>query len=124
MAAYKPHARVAGRTFRRIDGVDGVPTTHKQHGWVHAWTVTDRHQPAAPFPVAAKEVPAVVAVPAMCAVVLIATLASLVALTAGQPHQVRIVIASLVLLVGFCLTLAMPALIRKSVGGDSERTNR
>ena len=100
--AYKPHARVAHRSSRRIDKVDGVPTTHKQHGWTHAWTVTDDPDSAAPLPVAAKRISAAVAVPAMLAVVLIATAAALISVSADHPDQSRIVAMSFVAIVLGC----------------------
>ena len=124
MRTYKPHARVAGRTSQRIDGVDGVLTTHTQRGWVHGWTVADGPDAAAPFPVGAKGISAVVAVSAMCAVVLTATFASLVVVTAGHPDQFRVVLACLGALAGLCLLVATPALIRAAVRLPRDGTNR
>ncbi len=121
---HKPHVRVANQDSRFIDEVDGVPNTHTQRGWVHAWNVADDPASAAPFPFAAKGVPAVVAVPAMLAVLLTATVAALVTVTAGHPDQARIVVACLGAHGGFCLLVAIPAAVRSAVRISRVRTNR
>ena len=111
--AYKPDARVAYRTLRRIDGVDGVPTTHTQRGWVHAWTVTDGIDAAAPRPFAAKKgVPAWVAVPAMCALVLTVMAWSLVVVLDGHDDAAAIVLGVFGLLAVWTVLLILPALVR------------
>ena len=112
MRTYKPHARVAGRTSQRIDGVDGVPTTHTQRGWGHAWTVTDGPDTAAPCPFAASRISAAVAVPVMLAVVLIATAAALLSVTAGHPDQPRLVALTFGAIGAGCVLMTMPAAIR------------
>ena len=92
--AHKPHARVAHRTTRRIDEVDGVPNARTEPGTHHAWTVTDGHDAAAPLPFAAKAtVPANVAVTAMCVLVLIATTVALVTILDGHEDTALIVLA-------------------------------
>ena len=113
MPTYKPHARVAHRTSRRIDVVDGVPTTHKQHGWVHAWTVTDSPKSAAPLPFAAKApVPAVVAVPAMCALVLIVMAVALLVVFDGSPNRSRLIVVAFAAVGMWSVLLSIPALRR------------
>ena len=125
MGTYKPHDRVAHRHSRRIDEVDGVPTTHTQHGWVHAWTVTDGPNSAAPLPFAArKSVPAVVAVPAMLAVTLIGLVASLAVITNGRADQARLIATGIGALVLFSLAAATPGLIRAAARATSERSGR
>ncbi len=121
---HKPTIRVAQHRSWCIDEVDGVPTTHTQRGWVHAWNVADDSASVAPFPVAAKGIPAVAAVPAMLAVVLTATVAALVTVTAGHPDRARIVVACLGALGGFCLLVAIPAVVRSAVRISRVRTNR
>ena len=111
--AYKPHTRVAGRTFQRIDGVDGVPTTHTQRRWHHAWTVTDGLDTAAPLPLAARAtVPAVVAVPAMCVLVLTVMTVALVTILDGHQDTALIVLAVFAGLLAWTGLLMIPALVR------------
>ena len=113
MRTYKPHAQVAHRSSRRIDGVDGVPTTHKQHGWVHAWTVTDGPNHPTPHPFTAKKsVPAAVAVPAMCAVVLTAMASSLLVVLEGHPNRAWLVVLAFGVLGIWTLLLLVPAFVR------------
>ena len=110
---YKPHAQVAHRTFQRIDEVDGVLTTHKQHGWVHAWTVTNGPNTATPLPVTAKKfVPAWIAVSAMCALVLTMMVAALVVVLDGHPDTLTIAAASFGLLGVWTVLLMLPAIVR------------
>ena len=115
MTAHKPQARVAHSRFRGIHEVDGVPTTHEQHGWVHAWTVTDRPGNAPPFPFAAKPpIPATAAVTVMCTTVLSAFLVALLVILDGHPNRPLIVVLCCAGLAVFMAVLVLPALVEES----------
>ena len=117
MTAHKPHARVAHPRFRGIHEVDGVPTTHKQHGSVHAWTVTDRPGNAPPLPFAAKPpIPATAAVTLMLTTVLSAFLVALLVILDGHPNRPLIVVLCFAGLTVFMAVLALPALVRSRHG--------
>ncbi|MGH1493652.1 MAG: hypothetical protein ACRBK7_30360 [Acidimicrobiales bacterium] len=110
---HKPHAQVAHRTSRRIDGVDGVPSTHTRNDWTHAWTVTDGVSSAAPLPFAAKKsVSAMVAVSTMRAVVLTAALVALTVILDDRPDATSIVLGSVGSLMAWTALLAVPAVVR------------
>ena len=125
MRPYKPHDRVAHRHSRRIDEVDGVPTTHTQHGWHHAWTVTDGPNAAAPRPfVAKKSVPAKVAVPVMCALVLTAMTVALITALDGHPDTTPVILASFAAVAAWTLVLMLPAFTRAAARtGQAQSAN-
>lgn len=79
---HKPHDLVAQSGSWFIDGVDRVPVTHKQRGWVHAWTSADGRLAAPPLPVDAKPVPPMLAVSIMT-LVLVAVAVTAVATVLG-----------------------------------------
>ncbi len=125
MLRYKPHARVASSTFRRIDGVDGVLTTHKRHGWQHAWTVTDGSDAAAPRPFAAKAtVPASVAVPVMCVLVLTCAAAALLVVLDGRPDRPQLMTAAVGVLLVWTGLLLAPAWWRFATRPNRSSTRR
>ncbi|MGH1488548.1 MAG: hypothetical protein ACRBK7_04005 [Acidimicrobiales bacterium] len=110
---HKPHVLVAHHRSRFIDGVDGVPSTHTQHRWTHAWTVTDGPGSAAPLPFEAKKsAPAMVAVSTMCALVLTAMFVALTEILDDRPDATSIVLGSFGLLTAWTALLAVPALVR------------
>ncbi len=122
---HKPHARVAGPSFRRIDEVDGVPTTHTQHGQAHGRMVTDGVAAAEPLPFAAKKsVPAAVAIPVMLAVITAAFGAALVSVTAGLPNRGELLAAAVVALLVACAVMAIPGLVRAGRRGPMSRSAR
>lgn len=125
MSAYKPHARVAHHRSRRIDEVDGVPTTHTEPDWHLDWELLEEASSTPPLPFSDnKGVPAVIAVPLMLAVTLSSVVTSLAMLTTGHRLQVWIVAGGTGALGLFGLALAIPALAKTAADRRRERTER
>ena len=69
MLRRKQGAGVADSKSWLIDKVDGVPSTHRQRGWVHAWTIAEGRMAPQPLPVDAKHISPALAVSIMTLVV-------------------------------------------------------